>query len=358
MSLWNVVTSWVSRDAQRYLYVPISEDRVLGAAYDPAPLQARRDYFRLWLVEMCLRKDRAWFISWHPAVHSMVRFQFGSRQVDIPSLAGELSLPNVDQQNLDRVVQLNHPMTTLLPFNGGTVELTAGLLAMEGTNLVAGFIKTMSDFAGLLLIPQLSAAVAVATPIAGGLEQLLAAANGGLHLGLHQTFASKGGGANEFRPGYIAVILADATNLDQAALWVKDDRLHIGASADALQSLSGFAYMLFRIEKRADRDDWEGLTSIREPYDSALDALEQQDQQRAETFIRTAIAKALQSPDLTQADRIRVARTLKEEYDHAGDLGLGAIRVDRPTLSAAMARSISSDEALALGEPTYADLFS
>jgi hypothetical protein len=358
MSLWNVVTSWISRDARRYVYAPISEDRVLGTAYDPAPLQARSDYFRLWLVEMCLKQDRAWFISWHPAVHSIVRFQFGSKQVDIPSVLGEFNLPNIDQQNLDRVVQLNQPMTTLLPFNGGTVELAAGLLAMEGTNLIAGFIKTMSDFAGLLLIPQLSAAVSVASPIANGLEQLLSAANGGLHLGLHQTFAGQGGGANEFRPGYIAVILADAAKLGSAALWVKDDRLHLGDSVDDLRPLTGFAYMLFRIEKRADRDDWEGLTAIREPYDSALDALEQKDGPRAETFIRTAIAQALRSPDLTQADRIRVARTLKEEYDQAKDLGLGAIRVDRPTLSVVMGRAISSDQALALGAPTYAELFS
>src|SRR6185437_6162771 len=141
--------------------------------------------------EMCLRQDRAWFVSWHPAVHSIVRFQFGSRQTDIPGIAGELSLPDVGQQNLDRVVQLNHPMTTLLPYNGGTVELTAGLLAMEGTNLIAGFIKTMGDFAGLLMLPQLSAAVSVATPIASGVEQLLKNANGGLHLGLHQAFASE-----------------------------------------------------------------------------------------------------------------------------------------------------------------------
>ena len=70
------------------------------------------------------------------------------------------------------------------------------------------------------------------------------------------------------------------------------------------------------------------------------------------------MAEALRSPDLTQADRIRVARTVEGGVRPAKELGLGAIRVDRPTLTTAMARSISSDQALALGEPTYADLFS
>jgi hypothetical protein len=32
--------------------------------------------------------------------------------------------------------------------------------------------------------------------------------------------------------------------------------------------------------------------------------------------------------------------------------------VDRPTLTVAMARSISGDQALALGEPTFDELFS
>jgi hypothetical protein len=358
VSLWDVVTGWVSRDAQRYVYAAVGQDRVLGAAYEPSALQARRDYFRLWLVEMCLKRDRAWFVSWHPAVHSIVRFQFGSRQTDIPGIAGESSLLDVDRKNLDRVIQLNYPMTTLLPYNGGTVELTAGLLAMEGTDLIAGFIKTMGNFANLLMMPQLSAAVSVATPIAAGVEQLLKNANGGLHLGLHQAFAGEGGGANEFRPGYLVVVLATEKQVKPGELWVKDGRLHMGRSGDELQPLSGFAYMLFRIEKRADRDDWEGLTAIRDPYNSALGALEQQDGQRAETFFRVAVAEALRSPDLTQADRIRVARALKDEFDQAKELGLGAIPVERPTLTTAMARSISADQALALGVPTFDELFS
>lgn len=359
MSLWDVVTSWVSRDAKRYLYAPVSSGQVLGAAYEPSALQARRDYFRLWLVEMCLRKDRAWFISWHPAVHSIVRFQFGSRQTEIPGIAGEFSLTDIGKQNLDRVVHLNYPMTTLLPYNGGTVELAAGLLAMEGTDLIAGFIKTIGDFASMLMMPQLSAAVSVATPVATGIDQLLKSANGGLHLGLHQAFASQGGGgANEFRPGYIVVLRTDEKQVKTSDLWVKDDRLHVGRSKDELQPLSGVAYMLFRIEKRAERDDWEGLLAIRDPYNKALDALEQQNAQRAETFLRVAVAEALRSPDLTQADRIRVARTVKEEFDQAKELGLGAIRVDRPTLTTAMARSISPDQALALGVPDFDDLFS
>jgi hypothetical protein len=353
-----MITDWVSRDAKHYLYEPIGQDRVIGAEYDPAPLKARRDYLRVWLVEMCLRKDRAWFVSWHPAVHCVVRFQFGSTQVDIPNVAGELNLQDVNQKNLDRVVRLNYPMTTLLPFNGGTVDLNAGLLAMEGTNLLRGFIKTMGDFANLLLVPQLSAAVSVATPIASGLEQLLTAANGGLHLGLHQTFAGASGGANELRPGYIAVVLAEDTQLKPETLWVKDDHLSVGTSEGDLRSLSGFAFMLFRIEKQTDRDDWEGLTAIRGPYDSSLSALADRDQERAETFLRTAIAQALQSPDLTQADRIRVARTVKSEYDQAKQQGLSAASLEERTLRAVMARSISSDQALALGEPSLAELFS
>ena len=71
------------------------------------------------------------------------------------------------------------------------------------------------------------------------MEQLLGAANGGLHLGLHQTFGSEGGGANEFRPGYFAVVLADAAKqVKPASLWVKDDRLHVGAPADELRPLT------------------------------------------------------------------------------------------------------------------------
>jgi len=358
MSLWDTITGWVRHDASKFLYVSIDPDHVQDAQYGTEPMEAGRNYFRMWLSEMYLKRDRDWFNSWHPAVHSLIRFQFGTQEVEIPHVAGPLKLKDVNENNLDRVIQLNYPMTTLMPFNGGVVEVLAGLLAMKGEAYLNRFIKVMGDFAGLLAVPQLSAALNVAGPVANGVQELLGVSNGALHLGLHQAFTGRGGGgANELKAGYIAVILAEEGEVDKNRLWIVEDRLRYGASAASSAPFTGYAYMLFRIENREERDDWDSLTSIREPFDKAIEALLAQEEQRAESFLRTAITTALQSPDLTKADRRRVAKALKEEYNETQDLGLGAVPRELPNLEHAMQRAISVDEALALGEPTFEELF-
>jgi len=50
-------------------------------------------------------------------------------------------------------------------------------------------------------VPQLSAALAVAEPVATGVTEPLGSTNGQMHLNLHQTYTTKSGGAAELRPG-------------------------------------------------------------------------------------------------------------------------------------------------------------
>jgi hypothetical protein len=358
MQLFETLQGWLARDAQKYLYLRIPSERVAEATYDPAPLRAGQHYFRLWLTEMCLRRDREWFASWHPAVHSVIRLQFSGKPMEVPYVAGPLQFRGVDSAHLDQVVHLNHPLTALMPFNGGVVEVIAGLLAMRGENYLARFIKVMGDFSELLAVPQLSAALQVAGPLANGLQELLGIGDGQLHLGLHQAFTSAGGGgANDLQPGYLVVVLADERQLSPDRLWVLSDRLRVGESLERSQALTGYAYMLFRIEGRVERDDWEGLENIQTPFQGALEALGSSEPQRAEALYKRAMATALQSPDLTRTDRRRVAQALKEEYDAARSLGLGATGGGARTLTELLQRAPSVEQAAALGDLSWEEAF-
>jgi len=55
-------------------------------------------------------------------------------------------------------------------------------------------------------------------------------------------------------------------------LWVVNDRLRFGTSADNNKPLMGHTYMLFRIESREQRDDMDGLTDISRPFGDAINA--------------------------------------------------------------------------------------
>lgn len=138
------------------------------------------------------------------------------------------------------MVNVNHQLTSLLPFNGGTVELAAGLLAMQGSDALGRFIKVLGDFSSLLVVPQLSAALAVATPLANGITELVGATNAELVLGLHDTWTAQTGGANLLREKYFAVILAQDHEIDEKMLWVENDRLKYGDSLQTSKMLTGY----------------------------------------------------------------------------------------------------------------------
>jgi hypothetical protein len=351
MSLFDTLKGWVQRDALRYLYVPFDAERVDGASPDSEPLVAERDYFRLWLAEMCLTQDRQWFQTWYPTVHSVVRLTYGTTKVDLPHIAGPLELPSLQESNLDQVVSLNHPITALMPYRGGVVEIDAGLLAMQGANQLQSIIGILSRFASLLAVPQVSAAMQIAGPVADGMQDLLGATNGEMALGFHEGFTGKGGKASHsLRAGYLAVVLATTSDLPPSELWVDaQGRLCRGRSLGNAEPLRGHTWMLFRFETRPDRDDLEGLTEIMAPFNAAIEALGEQAPERAESFLRRAIANSLRSPDLSEADRRRVAETLHHRYRVYRDLGLGAEPPELPPIGEAVATSQSADEALARG---------
>jgi hypothetical protein len=358
MQLLDQLANWSRRDARKYIVARVPDAHVANTVGEPAPLRAGRHYFRVWLCEMFLRRDREWFKSWHPAVHSLVRVQFGGTTIEVPYIAGPLRLQGVDAAHLDRVIQLNHPLTSLLPFNGGSVELAVGMLAMQGDDSIARFLNVMGNFAGLFASQELTMVLNLAAPLASGIQELIGITDGQLHLGVHQTYTSAGGGGgNELRPGYLLVALADDGELDTRELWVSGDRLQRGSSlADSLP-ITGHTYMLLRIEARQERDDWDSLQSMQLPFQAAIAALGDREYEQAETQFRHAVSVALLSPDLARADRRRVALALKEEFDAAKELGLGAMRASPSGLGQIMQRAGSVDQAASLGDISFEELF-
>lgn len=347
MSLLDTLKSWIQKDAVKYLVPRIPYDHVENPKYEDRVLRAQKDYCRLVLAEMHLKEGTSWFSTWYPVVHALVRFQFGGKTVDIPRVAGTSQIADLEKQDLSKRVALNYPLTTTMPFNGGDVEIEAGLLAMQGSNDLKSLLKVLGDFSSLLAVPQLSAALAVAGPLANGLQNLLSGGNGHLELGFHQTFANTGGDS-DLRPGYHAVLLATGQQIDPKQLWVKGDRLHVGKDLASSKMLTGVTHMLLRLEGFSERDDWASLESISAPFEKAKEALARNGFQENDEYVtqfRAAQSAAVTSPDLTRADQIRVAKAIKDALEELK--GLGAVPPERLDLSDAVQRfGISVDEAL------------
>lgn len=321
---------------------------VPAAAVQPAgdtgvSCQAGAHYFRLWLAEMRLAQDTTWFATRHPAVHALVRLRFGDQDVKLPRIAGPMTLPGLDQAHLGAVVHLDHPLTPLLPYNGGVVEVSAGLVALEGANVLREFVAAVDAVTLVLAQPPLSTALAAVGPVTRAVQTLLGAATGRQHLGVHVAFAGDQP-PRALHAGYLAVVRRDAAQLAVADLSVENGVLRYRRSP-----LLGADHMLFRIERTAERDDWDSLASIAAPFRDALAALSHGNATVAEAHVRRAMLEAWTSPDLTRTDRSRVCGEIKRTFQDARNLGLGLEQMT-PTLAGAMAGAVSG-ERYALAQP-------
>ena len=319
----------VDKDAEHLVYVRIPDQRVLPTPTDTEVIAANHHYLRIWVAEMFLAKRRQWFTQYTPIVHSVVRLNFGASdapEVELPHVAGPLDLHNagengLSEDRLGKVISVNHAVTGLLPFRGGTVQLAAGLLRAHKGNRLDHLVGVLGDLSRQIAVPQLSAAMNVVQPLSQGLGALLHNDGDSLWLGLCDTFVGAGSSAahNVLRPGYLAAVNADAGSFAHDQLCVRDGHLCLGPDVATAEQLTGHDYMLFRIESRAHRetDEWEQLTSINQPWKDALRHLQAMQPDKAVDSMRLAIYATQTSADLTTRDRNEVIRRLKERFRQA-----------------------------------------
>lgn len=328
------------RDAQHLDRPEIVSDHIVPMPTEMTSLAGGDGYFQLWVVRMFLKSDRKGFKSWYPVVQSLTQLRFGdlSKPLEIAQIAGPSHLRDIDPKHLDRVVQLDLPLTPLIPFSGGIVQIGAGLVAMKSDDILLRFLDVMGSFAKLLVVPQLSTALNVANAVSDGINQLLGIGDNRMVLGLNRTFESAGGGGhNDLRPRYMAIIGASSGSYPPEQLWIKESKLLYGASLVVAQELSGVDYMLLRIETRRYRDDWDSLSSINDPFNKAIEALRKLDANgnpqvaEAEVFVRTAAAAALTSPDLAARDRTQGAHAIWERYKEYKSALFGQRGLKTPT---------------------------
>jgi hypothetical protein len=259
--------------------------------------------------------------------HTLVSFQFGDQNVQIPQVAGGSQLKGISEENLSKMVALDYQLTPLMPFNGGVVEIVAALVAMKGKDYIASVVKVMGDLSKLLVVPQLSTALGYALPIASGVQDLLGGGSGTMRTGVHKSFVGEGGGtgANVMYPGYFAVIDGSASDFPEAEFWIRGGRLYHGDDMTSSVPFEKASHLLFQLETRDERDDWMSFKEIEGAYQDAIRQLGDQEAEKAEAAIRRAIVLARTSPDLTRADRNRVALALRDEFGQAKAGGFGAV---------------------------------
>jgi hypothetical protein len=366
MNVWTWLKNRWKQEAQHFTYLPIEADHVEGRNLFPDEIKSGEHYFKLTLAEMFLKNDRAWFSGWHPAAYSLIKFKFGDTEETVSNVAGPSSIKDLDQ-HANASISMNHTLVPVVPFNGGDIELESGLVAVKDSDDVKQLLKVLTDVSTTLAVPQLSAAMAFAQPLVNGIEELAGSNKNQTAVRLHDTFAA----GPTLRARYLAAIATPAGSIPPGELFVKNDKLCRGPNLASAQPIQGQDYILLRIDAMSQRDDWEDLTSIKEPFMQAIDmlnaALNEPDADKQKGMVeeaqrRLGAAKlaAFRSKDLTKVvGRRQVVDALQRKFNEAKQMfGSGAAApLEDFTLSSVMARAMPPAQARVLGELDESELY-
>lgn len=274
---------------------------------DAAPLVPGDGYVRLWLAEGFLAKAVSWGNHHFPALHGGVTLTFANQTTPFTRFTkptATLAAPGA---------YLDYPMTSLLPFTGGTVEVEAALYRATVAGPLAAAVEVGNSLAALMG-PPLSVAANIADKLSDGIAAVLGGQDEEPMLGLHHTLVAAGGGGQVLRPGHLVVVGAPPEQLPPD-LRIEDGRLHGDAGL-----LTGFDYLVLRVECREQHDELR-LPQLDELLRRATEEWLAGNEERFTELRTRAIADVVGGADLIHRDRFRLAKYVAARMDQAKELG-------------------------------------
>ncbi|MCM3922627.1 hypothetical protein ND748_13280 [Frankia sp. AiPs1] len=277
-----------------------------------APIWPAQGYLRLWLAEGFLARARTWGNDRFPVLHAGASLTFGAgAPVAFTTFSRPAAAWAVPGDQFD------FPITPLLPFNGGTVEIEAAVYQAAQTGPLGTAASLVAGFAELLG-PPLATAASVANAISTGLDSLIDASGDEPVLGVHYAMISPGGGGQPVQAGHLVVVNAPPGSLPGELTIGADGRLAVRGDPDAAgggahsagdRRLTGFDYLVVRVETRTEHDIWLSPTMTALISQARLARAHG----RAAAFAdyrAEAVTLAWTSADYVESDRPRIAAAI------------------------------------------------
>lgn len=313
MGLFNFLGNLISKEAKKRARVPVTKTRDL-TGQTGINAQAEQHYVQLILSEMFLKKSGEWFTTRYPLVYSLIALRYGDQpKLEFANVSGKNKF-EIKQTDLDHSILRNYPLTPLLPFRGGEVEIDLGLTSMKASNLIESFAKTVSDVAGTLKLAQIAEIANISSAIAGGVQSLLGAGESKTMLSVHDMMLGGADGVGTVVSGFVLLSGLEETQYTGKLVWVTADGVRIGPDDKHLAPLSAQDYILLQVRVTTTRDDWQSLSAIGKPLDGAIEAKLKGQTEEAKALLVQAKMAAYRSADLTRTDAARVVTAIDKYF--------------------------------------------
>lgn len=252
MSILDPIQSLFAAKTTQLYWARLLDDHA-GLDFRAEPIVSGEAYVVVRLREMSLGYTRKLWRKFYPVVHGFVRHA-GREEHQI---IGPGRLKDISEADLDRVVNLNQRLAGPIPYDGGDLEIVAGLYSVPAGDAAKALIQTVGDLAGLAglaaaNIPQ------IANAVKSGLDSIFRLQDCQLQLGIRDTRP----GGQPLQSGIYVGIAGPREEIVGSELWLEHGRLVRGEDPRAGKPYDAHDYMVLEIERRVTREDWATLPGI------------------------------------------------------------------------------------------------
>lgn len=343
-------------------FVPLEPDQILDPdlkAVAGTVLQPGTHYVTVAVRRMNLRTDQFLLKNKFPVIHSQIVLNVGGSELTFPAVAGHDKVGLVDLSAGDGA-NTSYPLMRMRPLEGDTLELVAGVVAMNATNdAVTRLTKVVGQITDKLLPASLGIGATVKTGIdltttaLDCVEELFGHADAEVVLGMHALFSGAVG--ERLRTGLYALVdtrpLDEAAPVDPTQLRFRNDELLFSTADGKVADLRACDWMVLEIGGTTHRS-YRDLPQISELMSKAVRELST-NPRNAVVLRNNAMADLYESVDIADADRDANYALIVEDFDKiAKAMGI-PLASPAPTASKV---DRDSGSLAAAAEPDLADL--
>jgi hypothetical protein len=313
--LWDDVRRGETRMPTR---VTIAADRVAWPADEPGEaFQPNEHYFMVRVNELYLAYSREWFATFDPMVLVVSEFTYDKSELAVPFVVGPSLLESKGQEVPDGMIFSDTRVAGLHPYRGGRLTLSVVLSRVQRQNYAKKLLEIVESVAGVLDFgTSLSAYVKVGGVVLDGVSALFGLEEGATPIvGYRKEFDPDAG--DPLGPSFFALIDAADEEVDQNALWVRENRLYQGPSLEESTPFRSADLVLYSIVQTAVRGDERILPfyPLFERVQQSATSTDEADWKRAKADMASLWQTLILSPDLTRPQSRQLATHYRAELD-------------------------------------------
>jgi hypothetical protein len=294
------------KKTENWTYGSLTAEQIPEEPKAQEQITADEGYISIDICSLCIVNLRKFTSKFYGVVHSFIKLNHLSGEVaSFQTVTTPPELKNIDPKRLDRLILANIPVLGPVPYRGGNMSVAIGLFSVKDSDLAGPYLDLLQDLATKAGISVVNAAIPFVETIKKGVDAIIGNSESSvLEIGISTSYS------DPLITGWFVIMRApkESNVISKVKVTEKDFKLVDAKTGD---SIKDYPYVVFRVTKSRQRNDWYLLPDLKDSYSELQRAVRSKKYTDADELLKTFKRLALTSNDLLYEDGDRIGKLVE-----------------------------------------------